>query len=76
LAKLGNFESPTGAKGNITNVGDWGSMILGSFMLLITFGIGQAFAQKVTGKALHSAQIEQPWSTPTPIAATPQKITL
>ncbi|MDP4170146.1 MAG: hypothetical protein Q8906_06005 [Bacillota bacterium] len=76
MAKLGNFEAPTGSKGNIFNVGDWGSMILGSFMLLFTFGIGQAFFQKVTGKYVHSAQIEQPWTTPTPIAATPQKITL
>jgi hypothetical protein len=75
LAKLGQFESPTGAKGNVFDISDWGSMILGSFMLLLTFGIGQAFAQKVTGKVT-SAQIEQPWSTPAPISNAPAKITL
>jgi hypothetical protein len=75
LAKLGTFESPTGAKGNVFNISDWGSMILGSFMLLITFGIGQAFAQRISGK-IPGSSIEQPWTTPTPVATTPQKITL
>lgn len=74
MAKLGNFEAPTGAKGNIFDIGDWGSMVLGSMMLLITFGIGQHFAQKVTGR-VPGATIEQPW-TPAVVNNTPAKITL
>lgn len=75
MAKLGNFEAPTGAKGNIFDVGDWGSMILGSVVLLVTFGIGEHFASKITGK-VPGTQITQPWQTPAPISNAPQKITL
>lgn len=75
MAKLGNFEAPTGAKGNIFDIGDWGSMILGTVMLLVTFGIGEHFASKVTGK-VHSAQITNPFPAPVPVSNTQQKITL
>lgn len=75
MAKLGNFESPSGAKGNVFDIGDWGSMILGAFMLLFTFGIGEHFYQKVTGR-VHSAQITNPFPAPTPVSTTPTKITL
>jgi hypothetical protein len=75
LAKLGSFETPTGAKGSIFDIGDWGSLILGSMMLLVTFGIGEHFANKITGK-VPSATVTQPWATPAPLSNTPQKITL
>lgn len=75
MAKLGNFEAPTGAKGNVFNIGDWGSMILGTVMLLVTFGIGEHFASKVTGR-VHSAQITNPFPAPTPVSTAPTKITL
>jgi hypothetical protein len=75
LAKLGSFEAPTGAKGNIFDIGDWGSMILGTVMLLVTFGIGEHFANKITGK-VPGASISNPFPPQAPISTAPQKITL
>lgn len=75
MAKLGNFESPTGAKGNVFDIGDWGSMILGTVMLLVTFGIGEHFANKLTGK-VPAASISNPFPPQVPVSTAPQKITL
>ena len=47
-----DFTTPTGAKGNVFSIKSWVSLILGSFMLLVTFAMGQslknAFAKKFT----------------------------
>lgn len=75
MAKLGNFEAPTGAKGNVFDIGDWGSMILGTFMLLVTFGIGEHFYSKVSGRVPGSS-ISNPFPAQVPVSNTPQKITL
>lgn len=53
IANILDFTMPTGAKGNMLSVKSWLSLILGSFMLLITFALGQSlknmFAKKFTG---------------------------
>lgn len=74
MAKLGNFETPTGAKGNVFEIGSWGSLILGSMIMILTFGIGEHFAARIQGK-VPTTQVTQPWQTPV-VNNTPQKITL
>lgn len=48
--KLGKFKTPTGGSGDIFNISDWLSAILGAFFLLFTFGIGQKVYRKVDDK--------------------------
>lgn len=47
MAKLGDFNTPTNSKGNVFDIMDWLSAILGAFFLLMTFGIGQKVYNKV-----------------------------
>lgn len=75
--KLGDFKTPTGASGNIFNVSDWLSLVVGAIVLIITFATGQHLAGKLQGKIPGvDAQIEQPWTTPQPVAVGNTKITL
>ena len=70
MAKLGDFKTPTGASGNLLNPMDWLSFILGAVVLIITFAMGQNFANKLGGKipGLDST-IEQPWKSDVPVVA-------
>ena len=64
MAKLGDFKTPTGASGNLLNPMDWVAFILGAMVLIITFAMGQNFANKLGGKIPGmDAQIEQPWKS-------------
>lgn len=75
--KLGDFQTPTGASGNIFNISDWASLIVGAIVLIITFATGQHLANKMGGKLPGvDTQIEQPWVSPVPVAQGKQKITL
>lgn len=58
---LGSFTTPMGASGNIFSVNSWFSMILGTVVLFVTFGLGQKLAQKADGKFGLDTNIEQPW---------------
>lgn len=51
MKKLGDFQTPTGAKGNIFNITDVGGLILGAVVLIFTFAMGQNLAGKLSGKA-------------------------
>lgn len=65
MANMTEFQTPTGAKGNILNPRDWVSLILGGFMLLATFGIAQNVARGVTNKLpMIDTNIERPWTNP------------
>lgn len=76
MAKLTDFQTPTGAKGNLFSPGDWGSLILGSAVLFLTVGVGQHIAGKVQGR-VPDTQINNPFPPQAPVAApAPQKITL
>lgn len=68
MAKLGDFKTPTGASGNLLNPMDWLSFILGAVVLIITFAMGQNFANKLGSKipGLDST-IEQPWKSDIPV---------
>lgn len=50
MAKLGDFKTPTGATGNILNPMDWVSLIVGAFVIIIAFAMGQNLAQKAGSK--------------------------
>jgi hypothetical protein len=68
VAKLGDFKTPTGASGNIFRISDWFALILGSVVLLITFAMGQNFANKLNGKVpLLDAQPDPVFKQPQPI---------
>jgi hypothetical protein len=75
MAKLGNFETPAGNKGNIFEISSWGGMILGAMVMILTFGIGEHFAKAIQGR-VPATQVTQPWNTPAPVSNAPQKITL
>ena len=74
MAKLGDFKTPTGASGNLLNPMDWLSFILGAVVLIITFAMGQNFANKLGGKipGLDST-IEQPWKSDIPVVSSNTK---
>jgi hypothetical protein len=75
--KLGDFQTPTGASGNIFNISDWASLIVGAIVLIVTFATGQHLANKIQGKVPGvDATIEQPWASPAPIVQSKQKVTL
>lgn len=64
MAKLGDFKTPTGASGNLFDVGSWLALIIGTIVLFITFGLGQKVAQGLNGKIGLDTNIEQPWQSP------------
>jgi len=68
MAKLGDFKTPTGGGGNILNPMDWLSFILGAVVLIITFAMGQNFANKLGTKVPGlDSTIEQPWKSDIPV---------
>lgn len=74
MKNLTDFQTPTGAKGNILSVSSWLSMILGTVMLFVTLGIGQNIARKVDGKAGIDASPDYPFTTNgAPVQASRQK---
>lgn len=67
VAKLTNFTTPTGQKGNILDPKDWMSMILGVMVLLVTFALGQKFTGVLGEKASFvDTSIEKPYDDPQP----------
>lgn len=64
MAKLGDFKTPTGGSGNVLNPMDWVAYIVGAMVLIITFAMGQNFANKLGGRIPGvDSQIEQPWQS-------------
>jgi hypothetical protein len=73
VAKLGEFQTPTGAKGNILNPGDWLGLIVGAVVLIITFAVGQNLAGKVGSRLPIDTRIDQPWDIPAPVVVNNEK---
>ncbi len=67
MAKLGEFQTPTGAKGNILNPSDWLSLVVGAVILIITFALGQNLAGKIGGRLPIDTTVDQPWAVPAPV---------
>lgn len=67
MAKLGEFQTPTGAKGNILNPTDWLSLVVGAIVLIVTFALGQNLASKMGSKLPIDTTIDQPWASPMPV---------
>lgn len=65
MAKLGTFQTPTGAKGSIFSPSDWLSLVVGAVVLIVTFAVGQDLAKKLGGVAPVDTTIDRPWKTPT-----------
>lgn len=62
--KAGQFTLPTGATGNVFSISSMWSLILGVFVLLLTFALGQNLARKVSGAVpVLDTTVEQPWQT-------------
>lgn len=77
IKSLGDFTTPTGTRGNVFSIESWGSMILGTVVLIVTFSMGQHFADKLQNKMPRADLTpEQPWKSPAPVSAAKQKITL
>ena len=64
MAKLGNFQTPTGASGNVFNPGDWLGLIMGAIVLIVTFAAGQNLAGKLGSKLPIDTTVDQPWQSP------------
>lgn len=65
MAKLTDFTTPTGVKGNLFDLQSIWGLILGTVVLLATFAMGQNVANKVSGKVpLVDTQIEKPYRDP------------
>lgn len=69
MAKLTDFQTPTGAKGNLLDPSSWLALILGSAVLLITFAMGQNVASKISGRVpMLDSTIEKPYvDRPAPV---------
>lgn len=50
MAKLLDFETPTGQKGNVLNPMSWVPLVLGTVVLLATFSMGEKLGSIVSGK--------------------------
>lgn len=67
MAKLTDFKTPTGTKGNILNPGDWISLILGGVVLIFTFAASQNVAKLVGGKVPYAdSTIDPLWEQKQP----------
>lgn len=62
--KLTDFQTPMGQQGNLFSLTSWTSMILGTVVLIATFGIGQSIAQKLNGKGPIDTDIEPIFKNP------------
>jgi hypothetical protein len=76
VAKLGDFKTPTGSSGNIFNVGDWLSLVIGAIVLIITFAMGQNVANKLGKKLPVDTTIDQPWANPVQPTKGKEKVVL
>lgn len=76
MAKITDFETPMGTKGNILKPSTWVPLILGSLVLLITFSAAEKAGKLVSGKIpLINANPTNPFVSNTPPAPGPQMIT-
>lgn len=50
MAKLTDFVTPTGQKGNLLSPSSWVQMILGVIVFLVAFAIGQNIKEKASAR--------------------------
>lgn len=73
MAKLTDFKTPMGASGNLLSPTSWIQLIIGAFVFLLTFAIGQNLLQKAGSKLPIDTQIDPLINRPAISAAAPQK---
>lgn len=73
MAKLTDFQTPTGAKGNILDPSSWISLILGSLVLIVTFALGQNVVQKLGSKVPFDTTIDPLVKTPVVASSAPAR---
>jgi hypothetical protein len=65
MAKMTDFTTPTGVKGNIFDLTSMWNMILGTAIFLFVFSTGQNLAKRVSDKVpAVDTRPDQPWSSP------------
>lgn len=60
MAKILDFTTPTGQKGNLLNVGSWLQMVIGVVVFLITLALGSKLFSTVETKTGYDFQIPNP----------------
>lgn len=76
MAKITDFETPMGTKGNILKPGTWIPLILGSLVLLVTFSAAEKAGKFVSGKVpLLNSSPTYPFASNTPPPQQPQMMT-
>lgn len=74
---IGQFETPTGQKGNIFSPKSWLSGILGAAVLFFFLAIGQNIAKTVSSRVPQmDSQLDQPWNNPAPVSNRPREVVL
>jgi hypothetical protein len=64
VKNVGDFQTPTGAKGNLFNLKDMWGLILGGFVLLFTFATAQNLARKASDRfPMLDTSVENPIAT-------------
>lgn len=84
MAKLGDFTNPlSGSKGNVFNIGQMGSMIIGVVAMLAAFGIGtflfnsaKRLAPGPLGGMLGQSNIFNPAAPPATVTSAGPAVTL
>jgi hypothetical protein len=72
--KLTEFQTPTGAKGNLLSPASWLQLIIGSAVMIATFAMGQSFLKRVGTKLPIDTQIDPIISVPNVAKSAPQKM--
>ena len=71
MAKLLDFQTPTGQSGNLLNPKSWLSMILGVVVFLITLALGSKLFSTVEKRTGHDFVIPNPIDNPVPVQRDP-----
>lgn len=64
MAKMTEFQTPMGARGNLLSPSSWIQLILGAVVMIITFAVGQNITKKVGSKLPIDTQPDPFFSTP------------
>lgn len=56
--KLGDFTTPTGAKGNVFSLGSWMDLVLGVIVFLVVVATGQRVVQAIPANKVIDTRIE------------------
>jgi hypothetical protein len=74
MAKMTEFVTPTGARGNLLSPSSWIQMILGVIVFLVAFAIGQNITQKASSKLPFDTTIDPIVKQPIVASATTAQV--